>query len=144
MNYISLRFISSAVASFPPFMIVFNPHHIFIQNKYPPTHNPPHDTLRSAGRGRRNVSAKVEREGGETWRCASTAGSACSLMISSIRLLANYWLLPVNAASLKRKAMNLPASSIERQQEKRKGTRLLKERQINICSFTCLPLPHTQ
>lgn len=69
MNYISLRFISSAVASFPPFMIVFNPHHIFIQNKYPPTHNPLHDTLRSAGRGRRNVSAKVERGGGDVKMC---------------------------------------------------------------------------
>lgn len=34
MNYTSLRFISSAVASSTPFMIVFNPHHIFIQNKY--------------------------------------------------------------------------------------------------------------
>lgn len=34
MNYISLRFIPSAVASSTPFMIVFNPHHIFIQNKY--------------------------------------------------------------------------------------------------------------
>lgn len=144
MNYISLRFISSAVASFPPFMIVFNPHHIFIQNKYPPHTQPSAWHLAERGQRKKECFSESRKREGETWRCASTAGSACSLMISSIRLLANYWLLPVNAASLKRKAMNLPASSIERQQEKRKGTRLLKERQINICSFTCLPLPHTQ
>lgn len=58
MNYISLRFIYSTMASSPPFMIVFNPHHIFIQNKYPRM-----TPCRAQARRKRNVWVKLERHG---------------------------------------------------------------------------------
>lgn len=136
MNYISLRFISTTA---PPFMIVFNPRLIFVQNRPPltPPH-PPHPpavwhlTEIMQGRGMFPLHGDVP------------ALLCLSLIISLIGLLANYWLLPVNVASEWREAGE-PASQLkgEAAGKKRKGTWLLKERQINICSFTCLPLPHT-